>query len=873
MYKVVLVNDDIIQLKLQERYLEEINFKVYSFENPYKASKFLSENIDIDIIITDLHMPEIDGWQFCQLLRSKEYETYNNIPVMLVSATSEDIDLKILAQTVGADAFLKVPYSKKEYISIVNDLLALKKKFNKILVIDNGNLKTKKNLKELKNFDYTVKSTDSIEKAFLEIDSFKPDFILIDNFINNKNIVDILPEFRIQSPDSIIVVMTNDSSPENAAKILLKKADIYIRKPFSIHYLNEILIKNKKIKNLVKNENLLREKTVLLERTHSWYKKLLNISNIVLFKLDEKGGVIYINEVGERILNISNNQIINKKNILSEEIIKDFENLKKNGMIINKKITFKINNIEKNLLFNIFVKRSSDRILFIEGIAIDITELTNAQKKLAENHNFYQSLLKNIPDYIAVSDNNGILIYSNKSSVDFNLKCKDNFIYNFKNITEDEKSKLMSLYQEVKMTGLSSGIIIFTDENNNKRYTHVCFSIIKDLKNEKIGFVQIIHDETERYMLEKEMQKSHEVQIIGRLTSGIAHDYNNLFGGILGYIELLKQENVNNNVKRKIDIIEKALLRGTWLTNRLQTYTRINIRSEKNVDINKIIYEVYEILKKTSKNEINFDLSLEKDIPLIKGDPKDFEQIILNLCVNSIEAVSDNSKIQIISKIEKTDNNKCLILIVKDNGNGIVDSIKSKIFQPFFSSKKEGAGTGLGLSIVSEVVRQYKGHIDLKTEVEKGSEFKISIPIKKLEINRKKKVEKLHKKEIFKKHILIVDDENIIRDFLNEFLQSLNYIPILAENGEVGLMKFRNNLENIFAVILDINMPVMGGEEAFRKMKRINSNIPIIISTGFALSDDIKMLLEEGAVGIIKKPHYIRELTNILNRLKNQIIK
>ncbi len=395
-----------------------------------------------------------------------------------------------------------------------------------------------------------------------------------------------------------------------------------------------------------------------------------------------------------------------------------------------------------------------------------------------------------------------------------------------------------------------------------------------DQEKKKIGYVAIMKDLTERKLLEQEVMHVKKMEGIGALAAGIAHDFNNILGAILGYSSYLKSlYDKNEKYYKYVEIIEKSALRGVALTENLQSLYRPSPPKLEAFNLNDVINEITLLLEKSFEN-ILIEKKLSDEPLFMEGDRSQIYHAIINLSVNAKEAMSKDGKIIIksgeVKKVQKDGAYKNYVyLSVKDTGTGIPDEIKEKIFEPFFTTKASGKGTGLGLTLVSNIVKKHNGFIKVDSEAGNGAEFTLYFPAIEKEEQKIEKIEKIEKSEkietkLKRATVLVIEDEEDIRELLSDYLPTLGIKVLTASNGEEGLKIYRENMDEISAVILDIHLPTISGFEVHKELRKLKSDLKILWISGIAR--ELKIPLDENSV-FLPKPFTIENLSNSLNKL------
>ncbi len=360
------------------------------------------------------------------------------------------------------------------------------------------------------------------------------------------------------------------------------------------------------------------------------------------------------------------------------------------------------------------------------------------------------------------------------------------------------------------------------------------------------------------------MQK---LQSIGLIVSGLVHDFNNLLGVIRGGFDMIKDK-VPVQYEKNMERIESAISRSIDLSRNLLTLAKSESGVKEIGDINGIIRDVIKIYDETSGPEIEFDLQLSSNIKPMLFDRAKISEMIMNLIVNAIESIEGNGKITVktyCSKEVKT-NKQYLCIEVKDTGKGIDDSIKDKIFEPFFSTKKDGKSVGLGLSVVYTVVMEHKGSIDFTTSKE-GTTFLIKFPIhdntQESKSEEKKRIGYVRKKGKGE-FVLVVEDEKGLLGVIVDMLDINGYEVYGVESGSEAIEFMERYGEDVSVIVLDIKLGDMNGKEVLKHIRDMGYDTPVVISTGFAEQDIVSELYKLGINGFFNKPYRIKELLKVL---------
>lgn len=394
------------------------------------------------------------------------------------------------------------------------------------------------------------------------------------------------------------------------------------------------------------------------------------------------------------------------------------------------------------------------------------------------------------------------------------------------------------------------------------------------------GAVIRIDNVTKEYELELQIQHSQRMDAIGQLAGGVAHDFNNMLGGIYGAAELLEMDLDGKEKEIEyIRIIKNAAEQAALLTGKLLAFSRKGKRLSTPVDLHAIVKDAIAILERSIDKRIVLQTKMKAEQCMVVGDPSQLQSGILNICVNARDAMPTGGNIHLSTVNVEFNEDDCQIdakftpgkyikLSIEDTGTGISPELQSRIFEPFFTTKEIGKGTGLGLAAVYGMVEEHQGNIHLYSVLGKGTVFHVFLPISEENVP----VAAQHNESIVHGSgtILVVDDEDIIRATASLLIENLGYKVLLAQNGKEAVELYSREFKEIDLVILDVVMPVMDGREAFEKIITINPQAKVILSSGYARSINMTSMADKGLAGSIVKPFTQLELSKLITRVLHQ---
>jgi signal transduction histidine kinase/CheY-like chemotaxis protein len=395
-------------------------------------------------------------------------------------------------------------------------------------------------------------------------------------------------------------------------------------------------------------------------------------------------------------------------------------------------------------------------------------------------------------------------------------------------------------------------------------------TVLRDLDGNPVRMIGLNIDITEkrkeelrRHRLEIEVQHAQKLESLGSLAGGVAHDMNNVLTAIIGISDTLLYRNQENDViANPLQTVIKAANRGRDLVKSLINFARKDIASVQILDLNQIVLSEEAILERTTLQKIQLSTELFPDLPKIKGDPSAITSAIINLCINSIDAMPEGGILKITTRfIDNT-----VEISVEDNGEGMPQEVLDRAIEPFFTTKPFGKGTGLGLAMVYGTMKAHQGRMDIVSKVGEGTKITLRFPpvIEEPVLSHVPQAEKTFKKTA-SMNILLVDDDELIRKTLPEMMEIYGHKVTTVESGIKALEVLQGENE-IDLVILDINMPIMGGLETLSKLREFSS-ILVLVSTGF-LDPNVESVLKlDPRADYINKPFSLLELRKSINRI------
>ncbi len=627
------------------------------------------------------------------------------------------------------------------------------------------------------------------------------------------------------------------------------------------------------------------------------FREFVEGTDDLVTQVDGEGNFTYLNDVAEKILGLKPDDCIGLSGFSFIHPDDRFETQRNFQEWVSKRlsgITLENRQVSRNgevheMLWTINPHFDKDgNVITINSIARDITERKRTEEALHKSEEKYRNLIQQSNDAIYLLYNKNFEIINEKFQEIFGLSLEDvnKPDFNIMNLVApksrefiEEREKQFAKGQELEHT------YEFTALSKDGKEIEVEVSTSHIKYKDGIATQGILHNITERKNLEQQLRQMLKMESIGTLTGGIAHDFNNLLTVINGHAEmtLMKCEK-DHPLHKNIASIHQAGKKAANLTKQLLAFSRKQIIKPQTVDINILISDFDKMIRRLIGEDISMELNLFHDISLIKADPSQLEQILINLIVNARDAINQLTELASEKKITIETNHAYLdelyvskhvgsqiglhiIISVSDNGIGMDKEIKNKIFEPFFTTKEIGQGTGLGLATVYGIVKQNRGSIYVYSEQGQGTTIKIYWPS-----TEERKVPDLAKKTskdnlTGNETILLVEDDKGVLDFAFSVLEELGYSVYRASNGKKALELAKEKNIRFDLLFTDLIMPEMNGKELATSIKKLDPEISIIYTSGYTDNHILHSgVLDEG-INFIQKPYSVHTLAQKIREM------
>ena len=646
-----------------------------------------------------------------------------------------------------------------------------------------------------------------------------------------------------------------------------------------------------------------------LRESEEKYRAIIENMQEGYHEVDLKGNFTFVNESTCKILGYEREELLGMNN----RQYADEENNRKVYQVYNH--VYRTGEQVKNFEWQIIRKDGERRDIEVSissirdmaghptgfrGIVRDTTDRKQAEEALRAERERLISILDGIPVPTFVIDRNRHILLWNSNNEIFTGITKEKVLGKHLDLSSIFREKVSPTLAELIMEmgdeeliakfggrGLrKSEVQPHTFESTGRiwirggeRIVNVQAERIIDINGRVIGAIQTAQDITDRTRLEVQFRQAQKMEAIGTLAGGIAHDFNNILSAVLGYTEMaLEEPKINDRLRRCLDQVYTAGERARDLVKQILVFSRQSDERPRPLRVSPIIKEVLKLLRASLPTTIKIRQDIHSEPDAVLADPTQIHQIMMNLCTNAAYAMRERQgelKVSLVPvNLEQSDDliihhdlfpGRYLRLTVGDTGAGIDNETIGRIFDPFFTTKKPGEGTGLGLSVVHGIVKSYGGTITVQSEVGKGTDFNVYLPLL-TEVEDKQEAKVEAPIPGGKERILFVDDEAALVQLATSTLSGLGYDVTGRTSSLEALELFQARPDRFDLVITDMTMPNMTGSELAQQLMRIRPDIPVILCTGFSEAMTQERAKALGLKELIMKPIIKKQIAEAIRR-------
>lgn len=695
---------------------------------------------------------------------------------------------------------------------------------------------------------YSVITTATGREALVAAEQMAIDVALIDIKLPDMDGTELLKELKRKNPEMVCIIITGYADLQNAINAIEEHANGYFAKPLAI---DEVTLR---VEEAVEKLSLQRQ----LRKSEGKYRNLVDASTDTIISHNEERKIIQWNKAAYNIFGYSQEEVMgepfdiiipeqHKRSYVKD--IKDFiteagenkligktnelEAVRKDGSVVPVELSLSAVKQDKSWIFTAIVR--------------DITKRKQAEDTLQKSEEQYRRLIDTM--------NEGLCLINEETSLTYvNNKLCDMWGYSREEIMgrplteffDDENLGIFNKQMQTLKKGKKGHCeITWTVKDVRKLQTIVSPQLIFDSEGNVEGCFAVLTDITEYKRLEEQLRQSHKLEAIGRLAGGVAHDFNNMMTVVIGYGEyMLSSLEKGDSAYKIIEEIVNAGKRAASLTHQLLAFSRKQILQPQVLNLNTVVANIEKMLRRLIGEDIDLNLIPDPALGRVKVDPTQIDQIIMNLAINARDAMPQGGKLTIETANIELDEvyakehvavkpGPYIILTVSDSGIGMDSETQSQIFEPFFTTKEEGKGTGLGLSTVYGIVKQSDGNIWVYSEPGQGTTFKIYLP------RVEEAVESVQGKEAptealqGKETILLVEDEEMVRDLARLALVKNGYTVLEAPDGVEALNISEQYEGPVHLMITDVVMPRLGGREAAERLAPSRPDMRVLYMSGY----------------------------------------
>ncbi|MFZ5628896.1 MAG: PAS domain S-box protein [Spirochaetota bacterium] len=511
----------------------------------------------------------------------------------------------------------------------------------------------------------------------------------------------------------------------------------------------------------------------------------------------------------------------------------------------------------------------------IIGVSHDITERHAAEERILEQ----ASLLDKASDAILVRDLDHRIRYWNKSAeILYGWSAEDVIGKSAREILYKEPAAYDKAMAELLAIGEWVGDIEQITRDARRIIVEGRWTLVSDNRGIPRSVLAINSDVSERRLFDKQLLRTQRLESNGTLAGGIAHDLNNILTPIMLASEILQQSLNDSDSRELLETIEASTRRGANMVSQILAFARGTEGEKKHTNTADLVGDVEKIIRDTFPKNIQVKLLVEENLKDLEADSTQLHQVLLNICVNARDAMPNGGLLSIAARMRHVDEyfatmqagaapGEYVVIEIRDSGTGIPDAIVDKIFDPFFTTKEVGRGTGLGLSTSLKIIQNHNGFIQVESEQGKGTLFRIFLPVS----SSGSSAQSAQLPETLPKGrgelVLVVDDEPSIRTITQHLLEEFGYRVTTAGDGAEAIARFSEQRHEIRVILTDMMMPTMDGQSLVTVIRKMKTDLPIILTSGVANEAALARLSELGVPDFLQKPYTSEQLLNLLRRL------
>jgi PAS domain S-box-containing protein len=443
-----------------------------------------------------------------------------------------------------------------------------------------------------------------------------------------------------------------------------------------------------------------------------------------------------------------------------------------------------------------------------------------------------------------------------------------------------DESRIASIWETILEGRVWRGERCRVRPGGDRYFEEATLTPVRNESGEIGHFIAIMQDVTERRALQDQLHRAQRLESIGRLAGGIAHDLNNVLSPVLLGAELIRTASPDPSFQRSVALLEASAKRGMAIIRQILTFARGESGMRIPLNFNLIVERILDVTRETFPKNIEIEFQRSDDLPWVRGDSTQLEQVVMNLCVNARDAMPEGGRLRLhadsivldedeASRIQAARAGTYVRLQVEDTGDGIESAVLANIFEPFFTTKDVGQGTGLGLSVVQGIVRAHEGFVDVQSTLNLGTRFLIYFPACEAcnPILSSVDSEPIELPRGRGETVLLVDDEDVVREILQKVLETYGYKVVSLSTGKAAVEQLRDKSFQPNLILTDLAMPELDGAMLLMSVKTLKLPVPVAVMTGLLPQDPLRTRFLTQADALIRKPFTTQHLLETLSRL------
>ncbi|NOQ22511.1 MAG: PAS domain S-box protein [Candidatus Aegiribacteria sp.] len=763
------------------------------------------------------------------------------------------------------------------------------KKILRVLIVEDVLSDAELAERELKTVleNYTVQVVDTEEGFHRALEAFKPDLIISDYTLPLFDAISALRIKQRKCPLTPFVILTGSMNEDIAVDCMREGADDYVIKQH-IKRLGQAVLKALEKKNVeLESRRTLRE----LQESEEKFRGVCSAAQNAIIMIDNNGNISLWNPAAEKMFGYTEDEAIGKElhryiapNRYYDAYSKGFAGFQKTGRGAAVGKTLELTALKKDgTEFPVELSMSATKLKGkwnAIGIISDITRRRHAeaeQKRLI-------SAIDQTADLVVITDTEGTIQYVNPAFERLTGYALEEIIGRNPRILHSGRQD-EAFYREMWNTLARGetwrGEIINKGKDGTLFTEEVTISPVLDSEGKIINYIGVKHDVTKQRVLERRLMQSQKMETVGRLAGGVAHDFNNMLGVILGYTELIMDTiDLHDPMMKDLREIQKAARHSAEITRQLLAFSRKQTIEPRIVNLNPLIEEMKIMLARLLGEDIDISFIPAKDLWAIKADQGQINQIVANLGINARDAMHDGGKLTIETANLTIDEVYCqghlgfvpgcfVMLGMSDNGIGMDRETLAHVFEPFFTTKDKAGGTGLGLATVYGIIKQHNGFINVYSEPGHGTTFKLYFP--RCAEKKKEAETAVEAPESFEYGtILLAEDDEMVRNLTTKILETIGYDVLVALTPGDALALCEKGNMNIALLLTDVVMPKMSGHELSKAIEAVRPGIKTLFMSGYTAD----IISHHGVLGIgmnfIQKPFTRDELAKKVREVIEQ---